>query len=500
MTEERNPEQKKKTVQVKLVRHKWPDEIAAEKALRRKTILLVIGAILFFGIGYACNAVTKTNGVASSSANQKLNEVYDIMLNQWYFGKDIDSLDEALLNQALKGMSGSESDPYTSYLTKEETMELSSSLQGSVMGIGVEYVYLYDSGSFYIVNVFANGPAGRAGLCSGDQIISVNEESVAGLDSDALREKIVGEKGTSVRMQVKRENKLLDFEIERGEVASSVFGEVKGSVGILTIASFAENSGELVGDYLKEFDQQGVTSLIVDLRGNGGGYVQAAVDIANHLLPEDSVVLYEEKRDGSMSENRTSGSGKQYRYDAMAVLVDGDTASASEVLTAALRHYLDAEIVGVNTFGKGTVQITKPFADGSSLKYTIAQWLTPAKEKIHGKGIAPDVEIASAEAHLFSPVALNGTYAADSVSQPAVIVQKELAFLGYAVDREDGYFSTASSEALKQYQRNIGMETDGVIDQAVMDALYSSVQLKWNAEKETLDTQMIKAMEVVNDR
>lgn len=97
-------------------------------------------------------------------------------------------------------------------------------------------------------------------------------------------------------------------------------------------------------------------------------------------------------------------------------------------------------------------------------------------------------------------MALNGTYAADSVSQPAVIVQKELAFLGYAVDREDGYFSTASSEALKQYQRNIGMETDGVIDQAVMDALYSSVQLKWNAEKETLDTQMIKAMEVVNDR
>ena len=136
--------------------------------------------------------------------------------------------------------------------------------------------------------------------------------------------------------------------------------------------------------------------MIVDLRGNGGGYVQAAVDIANHLLPEDSVVLYEEKRDGSMSENRTSGSGKQYRYDAMAVLVDGDTASASEVLTAALRHYLDAEIVGVNTFGKGTVQITKPFADGSSLKYTIAQWLTPAKEKIHGNVIAPDFEIASA--------------------------------------------------------------------------------------------------------
>ncbi|MFV0381123.1 MAG: S41 family peptidase [Breznakia sp.] len=493
----------KKQIHVK--KHLWPDEIMAKKLKRRNRVSIVALLVVCFGLGYATNtflakggSLTITSTGESVSVSEKFNKIYDILANEWYFGKDIEELDAKLIDKAISGMSTDEIDPHTTYMDSETTSSLMTSLSGSLVGIGIQYYALGDE--FLVEKVYMNSPAQESGLKEGDLIKKVDGKAIEGMDSEKVKAMITGEEGTQVSVEVLRGQENKKIVMTRAEVSISAYGYIKDNVGIIELSSFSQNSAQEVESYLESFKQKGVERIILDVRNNGGGYVETAIGIASLFIEKGEVVLYQEDKNGDFSDEKTYG-GTKYAFDRVAVLVNENTASASELLSAALKYYIDADIIGVNTYGKGTVQRTIEFSDGSAFKYTVAEWLTPKKEKINQKGIKPTQEVKLDEAINYAAnIEEDVVYEVDGLGENIKTVQVFLKFLGYDVDRVDGYFSQETLAALKAYQTKEGMEVTGKIDEEIIEKLITSGSRKWHDEKETLDIQMNKALEVVNGK
>lgn len=487
----------KKVVRYKLVRHKWPDEIEAEKKRRRKRIGIVLACILCFMGGFLLNVTIHQTSDTSSLEFQKFEEIYQIMKNNFYFGKDEDNFSETLLNGAINGMVEAGGDIHTTYLDNEQTQSFTSSIEGSFVGIGVRY-YSVDDSTFLVDSVVKNSPAEEAGILAGDQLYAIDGTVCENMTTDDVQSLIVNSKSDTISIEIIREGKHQTVKVEKRTVQDSVFSEIKGDVAILELDSFAETSGEDIKSHLDSFQDAKCSSLIVDLRDNSGGYLKSVQQIASYLLPQDTVIFKEETKDGTQEDFKTLEGYKQYTFDKVVVLVNNNTASAAEVLTAALQEHLGATVVGVTTYGKGTVQVPLTFKDGTMFKYTTAEWLTPSGKKINEKGITPDVEVRLDDAFYTSAPIMeeDEVYKPDTVNKAALSVQTYLKFLGYPVNRCDEYFSVASSEALKQYQEDKGLEVTGNIDAKTMSSLLSSCAVKWHTDEETLDLQMNKAMEL----
>lgn len=490
----------KKVVRYKLVRHKWPDEIEAEKKRRNKRIGIVLICILFFFSGFFLNTYLHRTPAASNEDFQKLEEIYQMMSNKFYFGKDKEDFDQQLLEGAINGMVAAGGDIHTMYMDSEQTQSFTSSMEGSFVGIGIQY-YRVDDSTFIVDSVLKNSPAEEAGIVMGDQIYAIDGTVCQNMTTDDVKKLITDSKSDEITLEIIRENKHKTIKVEKREIQDSVFSSVKGKTGILELNSFAETSGEEVKNHLESLKKEGCEYLILDMRSNSGGYLKSAQEIASYLLPKDAVIFYEEKKDGSKEEFKTQSDLQQYTFKKVVVLVNSDTASAAEVLTAALREHLGATIVGEKTYGKGTVQVPMTFKDGTMFKYTTAEWVTPSGEKINGKGITPDIEVKLDEAFYTSvPVLKDEVYQPDTVSTAAKSAQIFLKFLGYPVDRSDEYFSYASSEALKQYQADKGLTVTGNIDAQTLNSLLSSSSLKWHQQEDELDTQMLKALELTGEK
>lgn len=488
----------KKIVRYKLERHKWPDEIQAEKQKSRQRIFMVAFCVVFFTLGFFSSTLLSDGKQSDNVKSEKFDSIYEVMNEKWYFGKDIKNLDEKLIENAIMGMVDGGGDIHTSYMDSENSQRFISSLEGHFVGIGIEYYDL--EGQFIVDRVFKNSPAETSGLIKGDIIVEVDGKSMAGKTSDELSEKVKGEPDTKVSLGILRENKKMSLDIIRKEVNSSVFGEVKNDIGVLEINSFSERSGKEVGVYLEDFKTKGIKDIVIDLRNNGGGYLTAAVDIASYFLPEGTVVIQQEDKKGNITEYKTHES-TLYTFDDIVFLVDENTASASEVLAACIKEQIGAKLVGTKTYGKGTVQVSLPFKDGSALKYTTAQWLTSKGNKIDGKGLNVDYEVNLDEAvETGVPNIHKDTVVkVDTVSVAAKATQIYLRFLGYDVDRNDEYFSYKGSEALKKYQQDKGLKVNGEINDDVLTSLLSSASIKWHNEKDVLDVQMLKALEVAHE-
>jgi len=491
--------QEKKVIRYHLERHKWPDEIKAEREKKCKAAIIVCVCIICFLTGYLTNGMLNTSPSAASSDFYKLEQIYSIMQNDWYFGKEDKNLQQTLMSNAISGMVQNPYDVHTMYMEPEEYQSFATSLQGNFVGIGIQY-YALDDDTFMVERVFKGSGAEAGGMMKGDIIKKVNGVDVSEKTIDEVSSMIKGEEGTNVSIIVLRENAEVELTITRSVVNDSVFGYEKGTAGVLEISSFAETSGAEVGKYLADFKAKGKKHLIIDLRDNGGGYVTAAMAIASYLVPEGSVVYKEQSKDGTIKEQRAYDDYERYTFDKIVVLINANTASASEVLTSCLLAHLDhVTTVGVKSYGKGTVQMPITFDDGSSFKYTIAEWLTPKEEHINGVGITPDVvvELDPALNTAIASMPKDASYRPDSVSPYAKAVQIYLKFLGYGADRSDEYFSYASGEALKQYQADHSLTANGEINEETVQSLLSSCSLKWRQEQETLDVQMNKAMELL---
>ena len=302
--------------------------------------------------------------------------------------------DEYLLEGAMKGIASSLEDPYTVYMTKDEYNEFIESSQGSFYGIGAQLGVRDDN--ITIIAPLEGSPAEKAGLRAGDKILQVDDYVVTDLNTDEVVSRVRGEKGDPVKLVIQRgDGDPFEVEIIREEIMNeSVTGEMlDDSIGYIKISTFSDEevSTKFINE-MNELKKQGMKKLILDLRGNPGGYLNECIDIASHFIKEGEIVTYtvDEYNKKVVSE---SAGGDSVGMP-LVVLVDGGSASASEVVTGALRDHNAATIIGTNTFGKGIVQQLIPLSDDmGALKVTTSKYYTPNGENIHKTGIAPDIEV-----------------------------------------------------------------------------------------------------------
>ena len=297
----------------------------------------------------------------------------------------------------IKGYVGALGDPYTVYYTPSEYEELVSSMAGHFYGIGVQ-VQPQTNGLIEIVKVFENGSAYENGLQPGDIFYRVNGEDITTLDSEIVTARIKGEEGTTVDLTVYRPstNEYIDVTCERKLVSYQTFAYemMDNNIGYITMSSFDEDTSDRFKKAYEDLSTQGMKALILDLRNNGGGYMNTAVEILDYLLPEGTLVFDKDKN----GEGTTYTSDENAALDVpMVVLVNGYSASASEIVTGTLKEYNAATVIGEKTFGKGIVQTLVPMIDGSALKITVSYYYLPSGECIHKTGIEPDIEITNEE-------------------------------------------------------------------------------------------------------
>ena len=318
----------------------------------------------------------------------ELNEVYNQLATS--YNGDIDTTE--VIEGAKKGLVDSLGDVYTVYMDKEETSDFYDDLHGNVgSGIGVE-MGLRD-GYVRVLRTLPDNPAREAGILAGDILYKVDGEEVYSLSTEEISKRVRGETGTEVTVTVVRDGKEKSFTMKREAINNvSAYVDYDGTTAIVTLTRFDNDTGKKVQEFAKEFAGKGIKKVILDLRGNGGGYVSAAQDLLSLWIDGDKVLIQKSKHFGNTV--TSSSSGKAVLKDMKTiVLVNGSSASASEIVAGALQDYGKATIVGETTYGKGVVQNLFDLSNGTVLKVTTAEWYTPNDRSINKTGIKPDVEV-----------------------------------------------------------------------------------------------------------
>lgn len=396
----------------------------------------------------------------------------------------------------LKGLASGLGDPYTSYMEPQEADNLTSTINVSFVGIGVTYSKIHKGG--IVMQVFKDSPAYKAGIKAGDIITHVNGNKIESYSVDKIKEMILGKPNTQVQVRVLRLGEYHDISIVRDKVEASLEGEIKTVDGVMhgliKIISFGDTTAKLLEEKLKVFKDAGVEKIIIDLRGNPGGYLTSVKDILDLFIEDGKTLLSVEYKNEQKTDIKAT-SREKYVFKEGAVLINGSSASSSEVMAAAMQELLGYKLIGTKTFGKGIVQTQAVLSDNSTLKYTHARWLTPKGKCIHNVGIEPDVEVKYMSADDITLFDLDKSYEYDDVSEYVEALQRLLNMLGYHVDREDGYFSLKTKQQLQAFEKTYHLEVDGVFEQEDLSVLLSNLvyELTYNSE----DTVYTQALEVI---
>ncbi len=383
-----------------------------EHRLFKILIIMIIFGLGFF-LGDMGSISAKNNG--SNIEMQTFWKVWDILDKQFVNTKHKDKLgqeiststksefdnlskEERRIYGAIKGMVDSEQDPYTVFFTPEEAKGFETEIKGSFEGVGMEVGK--KDGVIVVISPIPGGPAEKAGVHSGDKIIKINNQTTLDMSVDQAVKLIRGQKGTEVNIQIYRDgvDEPLDFKIKRDVIQLPTLDKVYDKnkrVYTIKIYSFSEQVTDLFKEAMVEFASSDADKLIIDLRGNPGGYLEAAVDISSYFIPSGKVIVSQDygnkkKTEYLRSLGYTLLNNKKFKT---IVLVDGGSASASEIVAGALQDHKVATILGEKTFGKGSVQEYIKVAKNAGLKVTIARWLTPNGNSISVSGLTPDIEI-----------------------------------------------------------------------------------------------------------
>lgn len=367
-------------------------------------IIMVITAVFGILIG-SCVTYFKDNVVEKNSVPEEFEEffsVYNELVDTYYDEINEDEMIEA----GIEGMVEYLGDPFSSYLNYDETQTLNEELEGEFVGMGAT-VSTYENGQIYIYDLFSDSPAVRAGFEVGDIIIKVDGVSTEGKTAPEVSQVIRGPEGTTVDITILRNGVEMVLTLTRGKVIipSVTYKVIDNSkIGYIDISVFAANTPDQFETAMDELLNAGAESVIIDVRGNSGGYLSSAEKIASMFLKKDSII-YQLDTKGKIENVKTTVDGK-YSLP-VSVLIDPSSASASEILAAALHDNIDAKLVGLKTYGKGTVQKTKTLSSGAMIKYTIQEWYTPKGNKVNGVGIEPDYVISLDDKYYNNPIEAN---------------------------------------------------------------------------------------------
>ncbi len=462
----------------------------------------ITGILLAISISITVFTSTAFAADSKSTDGEYLQSVIDL-IKQKYNGK---ITDDELLQGALKGMFDT-LDQYSAYYTPEEFDDFYGSLEGAVEGVGIS-IEVIDK-NFIINKVFANSPAKKAGVLSGDRIVQVNGESVQGKELDEVVSKIKGTAGTKVKLGLMRQGtkSMLTLEMSRAQIdLPTVHYEIRGNIGYILIDSFSQNTSKGISEALSFLDSKKITSVVLDLRNNPGGYLEQAIEVAQNFVPKGLITTIDYK-DSSLEDKKYYSQLEKIKYK-LAVLVNENTASAAEILTGAIKDTKAGVVIGTKTFGKAKVQESLPilsddaydkYNDGNEnksanaydfnsyttdlsgwAKMTIGLYYTPNGNCIDLKGIEPDIKIKEStpsgiRVNLLEPMSLTvkpslGTHYYDVLNAECV-----LKLLKYDIGTPDYILDTKSVEAIKKFQKSNKLSSSGILDFATQKLLNSKI-------------------------
>lgn len=385
----------KQTAKKKTTRDLYYQSPATERKVTLTTTIIISAIMLFGGLVIGANwdnisanffpylggkkAVGTVDFSSLNSVYQKLAENYDGELDK-----------TKIIEEAKRGMVKAAGDDYTYYLTASEARDFEKDLNGDVgAGIGVEIGQR--DGLVKVLRTTPDNPARKAGVLAGDIIYKADDEDISAMTVEEVAKHLRGEAGTKVKLTVVRNNEEKTFELVRETINNvSVYSEYKDKTAIITISRFDQDTGRLAREKAKEALDKGCDKFIIDLRGNGGGYVSAAKEVAS-LWIDGKIVVEQKSSTGLYNEKTYANRGQAILAGKKTVvLTNGSTASASEIVAGALKDYGLATLIGEKTFGKGSVQALQNFTSGEMLRVTVAKWYTPNGKNINHEGIEPD--------------------------------------------------------------------------------------------------------------
>lgn len=377
-------------------------EVIVEKKTGFNTIEVVLIAILALAFGgvvgvvlaYTAKPLSIITNTDSPSDIQEVEKIYDNLLSKYYGEIDKQTLSDA----AIKGMIEALNDPYSTYIDAENTDDFDEQIYGYYVGIGTE-ITLNDENQFEVTNIFENTPATDANIELHDIVVKVNNEDVSGKTVSDIGKLIQGEIGTNVTLTLRRGEEEFDVTITRDRidlisVTSQIFEKDDKRIGYIKVTNFASNTFNQFQTALNELEENDIESLIIDVRDNLGGQLEVATQIASLFLTKDKVV-YQLNTNGIIQPIYSTGPGSFQKP--ITVLINGATASASEVLAIALQESADATVIGTTSYGKGTIQESYKLSTGATIKFTVQEWLSPNGNTVNEVGVKPDIEVSETE-------------------------------------------------------------------------------------------------------
>lgn len=361
------------------------------------TFLLVLLLNVFYSTGfvhvgsngeiYVQDTATSDDEGIGSAVEEKLNTL-DSLLDSFYM-EDVD--EEAAADNIFKAYLDSYGDKYTVYYTPEEYQSILESTTGKFYGIGA-VCQKNEDGTILITDAYDNAPAYAAGIRDGDCVVKVDGQDITDMDLSSAVALIKGDIGTTVHLEILREGNTFEVDVTRAEIKAQTvtYSMLDNHIGYLYISQFDTVTTEQFKAAVEDLQAQGMVGLIIDIRNNPGGVLGTVVDMLEYILP-DGMIVYTEDKNGKRTEYK--GSDGHVLEIPVAVLVNGNSASASEIFAGAVQDYGTGKIIGTQTFGKGIVQTIKPLTDGSAVKFTIAKYYTPKGQDIHGNGVTPDIKV-----------------------------------------------------------------------------------------------------------
>ncbi len=433
---------------------------------------------------------------AAEMDKDKFDSDVEFMKNVIYFvldGYQYEVNQEDILNGLYDGFFGI-LDDYSTHYTHEEYMALLEDTAGEFTGIGVQIID--SNGNIVVITPLPSSPALEAGIKPGDIIKYVDGADITGLTTSQASLLIKGAEGTHVKIGVVRSGETLTFDIvRRAIIISGVEGKIMdNNVGYLKVTDFSDNTVDLVKKELEKFDAGDVKKIVIDMRNNGGGTLDSAVGMLNLFVTEGPVV-YVDYATGE--EDIYESTLKKQKYE-IALLINGGSASATEVFAGAVKYKNEGIIVGTNSFGKGVVQSLYALLDGSGVKFTTAEYFSVDRKPVHKVGIAPDIVVENQKADLSEYPSFSKTKkpVLGTVSLDVLAAEMILDTLGYDVGEPDGVYDQKSFEQIVKFQGDNFLYAYGTIDIATQNALYRA--LLQHSESDAEDLQLKAAIKALN--
>ena len=367
-------------------------------------IILITGIVVSVTSGLLVfKNYDKLSSVGSNTSGElsEFKKAYDHIVDSYV--KEVDR--EKLINAAIDGMYSYLNDEYSIYMDKDTTESLEQRLDGEYTGVGIEIITNKENGKIIINKVFSDSPASEAGLKVGDQLLALDGILLDGKENTYVSDTIKNSKNNTFRIKYLRNNKEYEVTLKKEVVTiDSVVSKEYGNVGYIQIQTFSATTSKQVKNKIKNFSNN-IDSIVVDVRNNTGGYLSSAYEIADYFIAKGKPIYkLKDKNDKITKFNAKSGVLKSFK--GVSVLINEFSASASEVLTLALKESANATIIGVKSYGKGTVQEKDTLSSGAMVKYTTAYWLSPNGNCINGIGIKPDIEVKNSDEQLNSAIKL----------------------------------------------------------------------------------------------